>query len=214
MKKGIYGKKLGMTQVFTQNGLVIPVTVIEAGPCVVTQKKTIENDGYNAVQVAFDVIKENKLNKPILGIFKKANVTPTRYLRELRIDKVNEFEVGSKILCTIFEPGDKVDVSGVSKGHGFTGTIKRWNAGRLRMSHGAGPCHRLTGSLGASSTPARVMKNTTMPGQDGNENVTVQSLEVIKVDEVRNIILVKGAIPGAKGGLVCIRDAVKVSKEK
>lgn len=199
-----------MTQVFTPNGTVIPVTVIEAGPCVVLQKKTEEVDGYDAVQVAFEEIKENRLNKPELGKFKKSGVLPKRYVKELRLDDTSKLEVGNTILCTIFEVGDKVDVSGVSKGHGFTGTIKRWNARRLRMTHGAGPCHRLTGSLGATSHPAKVMKNKKMAGHFGVDNVTIQNLEVIKVDEVRNVILVKGAIPGVKGGLVCIKDAVKV----
>jgi len=210
MKKAILGKKLGMTQVFTQNGIVIPVTVIEAGPCVVTQKKTVEKDGYNAVQVAFDSIKENKLNKPKLGMFKKANVETKRFLKEFKLDNIDEYEVGSTINCNIFTAGEMVDVSGVSKGHGFSGMIKRHGAGRLKMTHGTGPCHRPAGSFGASSTPARVFKNKKMPGQFGNDNVTIQNLEIIKVDEVRNCILVKGAVPGAKGGLVCIKNAVKV----
>lgn len=210
MKKAILGKKLGMTQVFTQNGLVIPVTVIEAGPCVVTQKKTVEKDGYNAIQVAFDSIKETKVNKPRLGMFKKANVETMRHLKEFRLEDTDAYEVGSVINCNIFGAGEMVDVSGVSKGHGFSGMIKRHGASRLKMSHGTGPCHRPAGSFGASSTPARVFKNKKMPGQYGNDNVTIQNLEIIKVDEVRNCILVKGAVPGAKGGLVCIKNAVKV----
>ncbi len=210
MKKAILGKKLGMTQVFTQNGIVIPVTVIEAGPCVVTQKKTVEKDGYNAVQVAFDSIKENKLNKPKLGMFKKANVEAKRFLKEFKFDNVDEYEVGSVISCSVFTAGEMVDVSGVSKGHGFSGMIKRHGAHRLKMTHGTGPCHRPAGSFGASSTPARVFKNKKMPGQFGNDNVTIQNLEIVKVDEVRNCILVKGAVPGTKGGLVCIKNAVKV----
>jgi len=210
MKKAILGKKLGMTQVFTQNGIVVPVTVIEAGPCVVTQKKTVEKDGYDAIQVAFETIKENKLNKPELGLFKKAGIEAKRYLKELRLEDTSAYEVGTELLCNMFTVGEKVDVSGVTKGHGFSGNIKRWNGARLKMSHGTGPCHRPAGSLGANSTPSRVMKNKKMPGQYGNDNVTIQNLEIIKVDEVRNCILVKGAIPGAKGGLVCIKDAVKV----
>ena len=210
MKKAILGKKLGMTQVFTQTGIVIPVTVIEAGPCVVTQKKTVEKDGYNAIQVAFDSIKESRVNKPRLGMFKKANVETKRYLKEFRLENTDEYEVGSVINCNVFAAGEMVDVSGVSKGHGFSGMIKRHGAGRLKMTHGTGPCHRPAGSFGASSTPARVFKNKKMPGQFGNDNVTIQNLEIIKVDEVRNCILVKGAVPGAKGGLVCIKNAVKV----
>ena len=210
MKKAILGKKLGMTQVFTQTGVVIPVTVIEAGPCVVTQKKTVEKDGYNAIQVAFDSIKESRVNKPRLGMFKKANVETKRYLKEFRLDNIDEYNVGSVINCDVFAAGELVDVSGVSKGHGFSGMIKRHGAGRLKMSHGTVPCHRPAGSFGASSTPARVFKNKKMPGQFGNDNVTIQNLEIIKVDEVRNCILVKGAVPGAKGGLVCIKNAVKV----
>lgn len=212
MKKAILGKKLGMTQVFTPNGLVVPVTVIEAGPCYVLQKKTVEKDGYDAVQVGFGDIRENLLNKPQAGLFKKAGVDAKRYVRELKLDNAAELEVGSTISCTVFTAGDKVDVSGVSKGHGFSGNIKRWNGSRLKMSHGTGPCHRPVGSMGACSTPSRVMKNKKMPGQYGNDNTTIQNLEIVKVDEVRNVILVKGAVPGARGGLVCIKEAVKVAK--
>lgn len=212
MKKAILGKKLGMTQVFTPNGLVVPVTVIEAGPCYVLQKKTVEKDGYDAVQVGFGDIRENLLNKPQAGLFKKAGVEAKRYVRELKLDNSAELEVGSTISCTVFTAGDKVDVSGVSKGHGFSGNIKRWNGSRLKMSHGTGPCHRPVGSMGACSTPSRVMKNKKMPGQYGNDNTTIQNLEIVKVDEVRNVILVKGAVPGARGGLVCIKEAVKVAK--
>ncbi len=210
MKKAILGKKLGMTQVFTPNGLVVPVTVIEAGPCYVVQKKTVEKDGYEAVQVAFADAKDNSLNKPQAGLFKKAGVEAKKFVKELKLDNAAELEVGSTILCNVFAAGDKVDVSGVSKGHGFSGNIKRWNHSRLKMSHGTGPCHRPVGSLGANSTPSRVMKNKKMPGQFGNDNITILNLEVVKVDEVRNVILVKGAIPGARGGLVCVKEAVKV----
>lgn len=210
MNKAILGKKLGMTQVFTEKGTVVPVTVVEAGPCVVTQKKTVEKDGYNAIQVAFGDIKPSKLNKPTQGIFKKAGVDAKKYLKEFKLDDTSSYEIGSTITCDIFESGDKVDVTGISKGHGFSGVIKRFGAARIRMSHGAGPCHRFTGSLGASSTPARVLKGKKMPGRYGNYVTTIQNLDVIKVDADRNIILVKGAIPGAKGGLVCLKNAVKV----
>lgn len=212
MKKAILGKKLGMTQVFTDKGTVIPVTVIEAGPCIVTQKKTIEKDGYNAVQVAFGDVKANRLNKPQQGIFKKAGVEAKKYLKEFRLDDTSSLEVGSTISCTIFEVGEKVDVTGISKGHGFSGVIKRYGSARIRMSHGAGPCHRYTGSLGASSTPSKVLKGKKMPGRYGNYTTTIQNLDIVKIDDVRNIILVKGAVPGAKGGLVELKNAAKVVK--
>ena len=210
MNKAILGKKLGMTQVFTEKGAVVPVTVIEAGPCVVTQKKTVEKDGYNAIQVAFGDVKSSKLNKPVQGIFKKAGIDAKKYLKEFKLDDTSSYEIGSTITCDIFEVGEKVDVTGISKGHGFSGVIKRYGAARIRMSHGAGPCHRFTGSLGASSTPARVLKGKKMPGRYGNYVTTIQNLDVVKVDVDRNIILVKGAVPGAKGGLVCLKNAVKV----
>lgn len=210
MKKAILGKKLGMTQVFTDKGTVVPVTVIEAGPCVVTQKKTIEKDGYEAIQVAFGDVKAKKLNNPMSGIFKKAGVEAKKHIKEFRLEDISAYEVGSMISCGVFQEGEKVDVTGISKGHGFTGVIKRWNSRRIRMSHGAGPCHRFTGSLGASSTPSRVLKGKKMSGRMGSDTTTIQNLDVIKIDEVRNLILVKGAIPGAKGGLVCVKNAVKV----
>lgn len=210
MNKAILGKKLGMTQVFTDKGTVVPVTVVEAGPCVVTQKKTVEKDGYNAIQVAFGDIKANKLNKPAQGIFKKAGVDTKQYLKEFKLENVDSYEVGATITCDIFEAGQKVDVTGISKGHGFAGVIKRYGSARIRMSHGAGPCHRFTGSLGASSTPAKVLKGKKMPGRYGNYVTTIQNLDVVKVDADRNIILVKGAIPGTKGGLVILKNAVKV----
>lgn len=212
MKKALLGKKLGMTQVFTSNGTVIPVTVIEAGPCVVARKKTVEKDGYESVALAFGDIKERKVNKPELGMFKKAGIEPKKFVREFRLDDTTKFEVGQIINCTIFEVGEKVDVTGVSKGHGFSGTIKRYGAGRLKETHGSGPCVRFTGSLGANSTPSKVLKGKKMPGQFGNDKVTIQNLEVVKVDDVRNILLVKGAVPGNKGGLVLIKNAVKASK--
>jgi large subunit ribosomal protein L3 len=209
MKKEILGKKLGMTQVFTPNGTVVPVTVVEAGPCFVTQKKTVEKDGYDALQVAFQDCKESKLSKPENGMFKKLGISAKKFVGELKLDDTSKYDVGSQILCTMFEQGDKVDVSGVSKGHGYTGNIKLWNSNRMRMTHGNGPCHRPVGSMGANTTPAHVMKNKKMPGQYGNDNVTVQNLEVVKVDEKRNVLLIKGAIPGNRGGLVVIKSTVK-----
>lgn len=209
MNKAILGKKLGMTQVFTANGLVIPVTVIEAGPCYVAQKKTTETDGYNAVQVAFEDIRENLKNKPQLGLFKKANLTPKRYLREFRFEDVSNYEVGSEIKCDVFNEGDFVDVTGTSKGHGFSGVIKRWNHSRHRMTHGNGPVHRHPGSSGATSSMSRVIKGKKLAGQFGNDRVTIQNLEVVKVDADRNVMLIKGAVPGNKNGLVIIRNAVK-----
>lgn len=209
MKKAILGKKLGMTQVFNSDGSVTPVTVILAGPCTVVQKKTVDNDGYNALVIGFDEIRENLLNKPELGVFKKANVTPKRYLREVDVDNYDELAVGNQINCTVFSEGDVVDVTGTTKGHGFTGNIKKWNARRLKMTHGVGPVHREVGSLSANSTPSRVFKNHKMPGEYGNEQVTKQNLKVVKVDENRNVILVKGSVPGSKDSLVLIRTAVK-----
>jgi large subunit ribosomal protein L3 len=214
MKKALLGKKLGMTQVFTANGTVIPVTVIEAGPCVVARKKTVEKDGYEAVVLAFGEAKTsgmNKMNKPELGLFKKAGIEPKKYVREFKLDNASELEVGAVIDVNVFVEGEKVDVTGVSKGHGFSGTIKRYGAGRLKETHGSGPCVRFTGSLGASSTPSKVLKGKKMPGQYGNDKVTIQNLEVVKVDEVRNVLLVKGAVPGNKGGLVIIKSAVKAN---
>ena len=210
MSKAILGKKLGMTQVFDLDGRVTPVTVIEAGPCVVVQKKTKDKDGYEAVVVAFGKTKEKSKNKPELGVFKKAQVEVKKYLREINPDNYNELEVGSEIKCNVFSEGDLVDVTGTSKGHGFSGTIKRWNARRLKMSHGTGPVHRSVGGLSANSTPSRVFKNHKMPGQFGNDRVTKQNLKVVKVDEERNLIMVKGSVPGHKDGLVSIVSAKKV----
>ena len=209
MEKAILGKKLGMTQVFDSNGIVVPVTVVEAGPCVVVQKKTKEVDGYEAVVVGYGDIRENLKNKPELGLFKKANVAPKRYLKELKLDNMSELNVGDEIKVGMFVEGDVVDVTGTSKGHGFSGVIKRWNAARLKMTHGTGPVHREPGSLGANSDPSRVFKNRKLPGQYGNEKVTIQNLEIAKVDTERNLLLVKGAIPGAKGSVVTICSAVK-----
>ena len=208
MKKAILGKKIGMSQIFTDAGLVIPVTVVEAGPCFVSQIKTNEKDGYEAVQLAFVDTKANRITKPELGHLKKANVAPKKYLKEFKISSEG-LNLGSEIKCDTFEVGDKVDVSGYTKGRGFSGVIQRWNAHRLRMTHGTGPVHREVGSLGANSTPSRVFKNRHMPGQYGNEKVTIQNLEIAKVDVERNLLLVKGAIPGAKGSVVTICSAVK-----
>ena len=209
MKKGIIGKKLGMTQIFMEDGSVIPVTVIEAGPCPVTQKKTTETDGYEAVQLAFEDIREKLVNKPAAGHFEKAGVSPKRHLKEFRLENTAEMNVGDVVAADTFASGDKVDITGITKGHGYSGTVKRWNTHILRMTHGTGPIHRQAGSMGANSTPSRIYKNKKMPGQYGNEQVTVLNLEVVKVDTEKNLIAVKGAVPGAKGGIVFIRDSVK-----
>lgn len=208
MSKAILGKKLGMTQVFTEDGLVIPVTVIEAGPVAVVQKKTVETDGYNAYVVAFDK-KVKNVTKPQKGVFDKAKVESYKVLKELDLD--GDFEIGSVVKADIFKEADKVDVSGLTKGHGFSGVIKRWNQHRLKMTHGTGPVHREVGSMSANSSPSRVFKNKNMPGQYGNENVTIQNLEVIKVDADRNLLLIKGNVPGAKGALLTIRQSVKAN---
>ena len=207
MKKGIIGKKLAMTQIFDEKGNVIPVTLIEAGPCVVAQKKTVENDGYNAVQLAFDEAKKN-VNKPQLGHFKKAGVSPKRHLKEFRLDDCSALEVGSVVTVDTFTAGEKVDITGITKGHGYTGAIKRWNLHKLRMTHGVGPVHRQSGSMGVID-PARIFKNKKMAGQWGNEQVTILNLVAVKIDAEKNLIAVKGAVPGAKGGIVFIRDSVK-----
>lgn len=209
MNKAIIGKKLGMTQVFTPNGLVIPVTVVEAGPCKIVQKKLSEKEGYNALVVAFNETKEQRVNKAQLGTFKKANAASYKTLRELRLDNTNDYQVGEEIKCDIFAENDKVDVSGLTRGRGFTGVIQRWNTHRLKMSHGTGPVHREVGSLGANSTPSRVFKNKKMSGHYGHEKVTVQNLEVVKVDTDRNILLIKGCVPGPRGTIITIKEAVK-----
>lgn len=209
MNKGIIGKKLGMTQIFAEDGTVIPVTVIEAGPCPITQKKTEEHDGYNAVQLAFEDIREKLLTKAALGAFKKAGVSAKRHLKEFRLEDTTAMNVGDVIAADTFATGDKVDITGITKGRGFTGAVKRWNAHILRMTHGTGPIHRQPGSMGANSTPSRIYKNKHMAGQYGNEQVTVLNLEVVKVDTEKNIIAVKGAVPGSRGGIVFIRDSVK-----
>ena len=209
MKKGIIGKKLGMTQIFDENGNVIPVTVIEAGPCVVTQKKTVENDGYNAVQLGFEDKKVTRTNKPMKGHFDKANVAPKKVLKEFRLEDDSALNVGDIIKADIFAAGEKVDVVGTSKGKGTAGAIKRWNFSRLKESHGTGPVARHAGSLGACSDPSRVFKGKKLAGHLGCERVTIQNLDVVKVDEENNLLAIKGAIPGPKGGIVVIRDAVK-----
>ena len=208
MKKGIIGKKIGMTQIFDEIGNVIPVTVIEAGPCVVAQKKTVENDGYDAVQLGFMDVKEKHLNKAEKGHFEKAGVALKKHLKEFRLEDCSALNTGDIITVETFAAGDKVDVTGITKGHGYTGAIKRWNLHKLRMTHGVGPVHRQSGSMGVID-PARIFKNKKMAGQYGNEQVTVQNLNVVKIDAEKNLIAVKGAIPGAKGGIVFIRDSVK-----
>lgn len=208
MKKAIIGKKLGMTQIFSAEGHVVPVTVVEAGPCTVVQKKTVEHDGYDAIQVGFEAIREKLANKPRKGQFSKAGASPARYLRELKLEDSANYEVGATIKADMFSEGDIVDVSGFTKGHGFTGTIYRWNQSRGPMSHGS-KYHRGPGSMSACASPSRVFKNKKLPGQYGHENVTIQNLKVVRVDTERNLLLVKGALPGPNGGLVVVRDAIK-----
>lgn len=209
MKKGIIGKKIGMTQIFSADGKVIPVTVVEVGPCTVTQKKTMENDGYEALQVGFGDVKLNRVNKPMKGHFAKNDVAPKKTLKEFRLEDCSALNVGDIIKADIFAEGEIVDVKGTSKGHGTAGAIKRWNFSRLRESHGTGPNARHQGSLGACSSPSRVFKGRKMAGHYGHETVTIQNLTVAKVDAENNLIAIKGAIPGPKGGIVVIADAVK-----
>lgn len=209
MKKGIIGKKLGMTQIFLEDGSVVPVTVIEAGPCTVAQKKTVENDGYDAVQLAFGEVKEKHMTKAEIGHFKKAGVEVKKHLKEFRLENASEMNVGDVVSADTFTAGEKVDITGITKGHGYSGAVKRWGNHILRMTHGTGPIHRQVGSMGANSSPSRVFKNKKMAGQYGNEKVTVLNLAVVKIDAEKNIIAVKGAVPGAKGGIVFIRDSVK-----
>ena len=208
MKKAILATKVGMTQIFDEDGSLIPVTVLQAGPCAVTQIKTVENDGYEAVQVGFGEVKEKKLNKPQKGHFAKADVANKKYLREFRLDDCSALNVGDEIKADIFEAGEKIDVTGITKGKGFAGPMKRWGLHRGPMSHGSG-YHRGSGSMGACSNPGRVMKGKKLPGHMGVVRVTVQNLEVVKVDAENNLILLKGAVPGNKGGLVRIQYAVK-----
>lgn len=209
MQKAIIGKKIGMTQIFDKKGNVVPVTVVEAGPCVVSMKKTVENDGYAAVQLGWGDLKPSKLTKPMKGHFDKANVAPKRILKEFRFDDTNAYNVGDIIKADIFEAGNKVDVVGTSKGKGYSGVIKRWNFHRLKETHGTGPVARHGGSMGACSDPSRVWKGKKMAGHLGAERVTVQNLAVVKVDTENNLIAIKGAIPGPNGGTVVIKDTVK-----
>ncbi len=208
MKKAILGTKIGMTQIFGEGGKVIPVTAILAGPCTVIQKKTVETDGYDAVQVGYGDIKEKLVNKPLKGHFAKANTANKKYLREFRLEDTESLNVGDEIKVDVFEAGEKVDVSGISKGHGFAGPMKRWNLHRGPMSHGS-HSQRVSGSMGMCSFPGRVFKGKKLPGHFGVDKVTIQNLEVVKVDAEQNLILVKGAVPGVKGGLITIRNAVK-----
>ena len=209
MKKGIIGKKIGMTQIFDESGKVIPVTVVEAGPCVVVQKKTVENDGYEAVQLGFGEVKATRVNKPMKGHFDKADTAYKKELKEFRLEDCSAVNVGDIRKADTFAVGDMVDVSGTSKGKGFQGTVKRHNNARLKETHGTGPVHRHAGSMGACSSPSRIFKGKGMPGQMGNEKVTVQNLEVVKVDAENNLIALKGAVPGPKGGIVSIINSVK-----
>ena len=208
MKKGIIGKKIGMTQIFDEIGNVIPVTVIQAGPCVVAQKKTVETDGYNAVQLGFAEVKEKHMTKAEIGHFAKAGVENKKHLKEFRLDDISAINVGDVITADTFAAGEKVDVTGMTKGRGYSGVIKRWNHHHLRMTHGTGPIHRQPGSMGVID-PARIFKNKKMAGQYGNEQVTVLNLKVVKIDPEKNLIAIKGAVPGAKDGIVFIRDSVK-----
>ena len=211
MSKGLIGKKVGMTQIFDEKGMVVPVTVIEAGPCVVSQVKTVETDGYNAVQLGFGEIKSNKVNKPMAGHFAKANVEAKKHLREFRVDDVQNVKVGDEVKVDTFEQGDKVDVQGISKGKGFQGVIKRHGQHRGPMGHGS-MYHRRPGSMGATSTPGRVFKGKKLPGHMGVQKITIQNLEVVKVDMDKNVLLVKGSVPGPKGAILKIKSSVKMSK--
>ena len=211
MKKGIIGKKVGMTQIFDQQGKVIPVTVIQAGPCAVVQKKTLENDGYDAIQLGFDDLKASRVNRPKMGHFKKADAAPKRFLREFRFDDCSGFELGKIVKVDVFEAGDFVDVCGTSKGKGFAGTIKRYGNHTLKASHGTGPVARHAGSMAGASDPSRIPKGKKMPGHMGHERVTIQNLVVAKVDVENNLIAIKGAVPGPKGGVIIITNSIKKS---
>jgi large subunit ribosomal protein L3 len=214
MEKAIIGKKIGMSQIFDETGKVIPVTVIEAGPNTVTQKKTDEKDGYSAVQLGFEEVPERKLTRPELGHLKKSELKPLKYLKEFKLKNSAELEVGATIKADVFAEGDYVDVTGTSKGHGFTGVIKRWNARRTPMSHGGGPVHRHAGSMGSGTDPSKIFKGKIGAGQWGVEQVTVQNLEVVKVDPELNLIAIRGAVPGPKGSIVYVKSTVKVHKVK
>jgi large subunit ribosomal protein L3 len=208
MKKGLIGKKIGMTQIFDENGNVIPVTIIQAGPCVVSQRKTAEKDGYEAVQLGYADVKEKHSTKAEIGHFAKNGLATKKHLKEFRLDDCSAYNVGDVVSVETFAVGEKVDVTGMTKGRGYTGAIKRWNLHKLRMTHGVGPVHRQSGSMGVID-PARIFKNKKMAGQYGNEQVTILNLNVAKIDAENNLIAVRGAIPGAKGGIVFIRDSVK-----
>ena len=214
MKKAIIGKKVGMTQIFDESGKVIPVTVVEAGPCVVTQKKTNETDGYTAVQLGYETVKESKLTKPEAGHLKKAGIEAKKHLKEFKLEKAAEMNVGDVVKADTFAAGDWIDVTGISKGHGYQGVIKRHGAHRTDMTHGGGPVHRHAGSMGASSHQSRIFPGKIGAGQMGNVQVTIENLEVVKVDAELNMIVIKGAIPGPKGGLVYIRNTVKNNRVK
>ena len=214
MKKAIIGKKVGMTQIFDESGKVIPVTVVEAGPCVVTQKKTIETDGYVAVQLGFEDVKESKLTKPEAGHMKKAGVEAKKHLKEFKLEGAADMNVGDVVKADTFAAGDMIDVTGITKGHGYQGVIKRHGAHRTDMTHGGGPVHRHAGSMGASSHQSRIFPGKIGAGQMGNEQVTIENLEVVKVDAELNMIVIRGAIPGPKGGLVYLRNTVKNNKVK
>ena len=211
MKKGLIGKKVGMTQIFDEKGMIIPVTVIEAGPCVVAQVKTVETDGYNAIQLGFEEVKSHKVNKPQAGHFAKANVEAKKHLREFRLDDVQNVKVGDEVKADTFEQGEKVDVQGISKGKGFQGVIKRHGQHRGPMGHGS-MYHRRPGSMGSTSTPGRVFKGKKLPGHMGVQKITIQNLEIIKVDMDKNVLLVKGSVPGPKGAILKIKSSVKMSK--
>lgn len=214
MNKAIIGKKVGMTQIFDDKGKVIPVTVIEAGPCTVVQKKTVENDGYVAVQLGFETTKEHKLSKPEVGHLKKAGAEMLKYLKEFRIADTSSINVGDIVKADAFKAGDKIDVTGISKGKGYAGVIKRYGAQRTPTTHGGGPVHRHAGSMGACSTPSRIFKGKIGAGHMGSEQVTVLNLDVVKVDPELNMIAVRGAIPGPKGGVVYIKNTVKNNRIK
>ena len=214
MRKAIIGKKVGMTQIFDESGKVIPVTVVEAGPCTVTQKKTVETDGYTAVQLGFEDIKESKLTKPEAGHLKKAGVEAKKHLKEFKLDGAADMNVGDVVKADTFAAGDMIDVTGISKGHGYQGVIKRWGAQRTPTSHGGGPVHRHAGSMGSSTDPSRIFKGKIGAGQMGCDQVTIQNLDVVKVDPELNLIAVRGAVPGPKGGLVLIKTTVKVHRVK
>ena len=207
--KAIIGRKVGMTQMFTADGKMLPITVVEAGPCPVVQVKTMEKDGYSALKLGFIETKEKALNKPELGQFKKAGLKPHKVLKEVKVADAESFNVGDVVKADVFAAGDKVDVAGTTKGHGFSGVIKRWNQHRLKETHGVGPVHREPGSMGANSSPSRVFKHKNLPGQYGVENVTIQNLEVVKVDVERNALFIKGAIPGPRGSVVTVSTSVK-----